>query len=42
VEGIQNVIARGMGIEGVLMQSGVLLGMAVLFFVIGAWRFKFE
>lgn len=42
VEGIQNVIARGMGIEGVLMQSGILLGMAVLFFVIGALRFKFE
>jgi ABC-2 type transport system permease protein len=42
LEGIQNVIARGMGMEGVLMQSGILLGMAVLFFAIGAWRFKFE
>ena len=42
LEGIQNVIARGMGLEGVLMQSGILLGMAVLFFVIGAWRFKYE
>jgi len=42
LEGIQNVIARGMGIEGVLMQSGILLGMAVLFFIVGAWRFKYE
>jgi ABC-2 type transport system permease protein len=42
LEGIQNVIARGMGLEGVLMQAGILLGMAVLFFAIGAWRFKFE
>lgn len=42
LEGIQNVTARGMGMEGVLMQSGILLGMAVLFFVVGAWRFKFE
>jgi ABC-2 type transport system permease protein len=42
LEGIQNVIARGMGLEGVLTQAGILLGMAVLFFVIGAWRFKFE
>jgi ABC-2 type transport system permease protein len=42
LEGIQNVIARGMGLDGVLMQSGILLGMAVLFFVIGALRFKFE
>jgi ABC-2 type transport system permease protein len=42
LEGIQNVIARGMGLDGVLMQSGILLGMAVVFFVIGALRFKFE
>jgi ABC-2 type transport system permease protein len=42
LEGIQNVISRGMGLEGVLMQSGILLGMAVLFFAIGAWRFKYE
>jgi ABC-2 type transport system permease protein len=42
LDGIQNVVARGMGMEGVLMQSGILLGMAVLFFAIGAWRFKFE
>jgi ABC-2 type transport system permease protein len=42
LEGIQNVIARGMGMEGVMVQSGVLLGMAVLFFTIGAFRFKFN
>jgi ABC-2 type transport system permease protein len=42
LEGIQNVIARGMGMEGVLVQSCVLLGMAVLFFAIGAWRFRYE
>ena len=42
LEGIQNVIARGMGLEGVLVPVGVLIFMAVLFFAIGAWRFKFE
>jgi len=42
LEGIQNVISRGMGLDGVFMQSGILLGMAVLFFAIGAWRFKYE
>ena len=42
LEGIQNVIARGMGLDGVLLQSGILLGMAALFFTIGALRFKFE
>jgi len=42
LDGIQNVITRGMGLDGVLMQSGILLGMTVLFFAIGAWRFKYE
>jgi len=42
LEGIQSVIARGMGMGGVLTQSGILVGMALLFFVIGAWRFKYE
>lgn len=42
LEGIQNVISRGMGLEGVLVPSAILLGMAVLFFAIGAWRFKYE
>lgn len=42
MEGIQNIISRGMGPSGVLVQSGVLVGMAVLYFAIGAWRFKFE
>jgi ABC-2 type transport system permease protein len=42
LEGIQNVISRGMGLEGVMTQSGILLGMAVLFFAIGAWRFKYQ
>jgi hypothetical protein len=42
MEGIQNVISRGMGVAGVLLQSGVLPGMAVLFFAIGAARFRYE
>ena len=42
IEGIQNVISRGMGLDGVLLQSGVLLGMAALFFVIGALRFRYD
>jgi len=42
LEGIQNVISRGMGLEGVLVPSVILLGMAVLFFALGAWRFKYE
>jgi ABC-2 type transport system permease protein len=42
LEGIHNVISRGMGIEGVFMPAAVLFGMTVLFVAIGAWRFKYE
>ena len=42
LEGIQNVISRGMGMEVVLTPAAVLLGMSILFFAIGAWRFKYE
>jgi hypothetical protein len=31
-----------MGVSGVLLEAGVLVGMAVVFFAIGAWRFRFE
>jgi ABC-2 type transport system permease protein len=42
LEGIQNVIARGMGVEGVLLPAGILIGMAALFSIIGAVRFRYE
>ena len=41
-QGLLNVLQRGMGPEGVWLQAGVLLGLSVIFFVIGARRFKFE
>jgi len=37
-----DVILRGQGVEGVLLESGVLLGFAMLFFALGLWRFRFE
>ena len=39
LEGIQNIMARGLGFTSVLQPAGVLLGMAVLFFAIGALAF---
>jgi len=42
MEGIQNVISRGMNLEGVLLPSAVLLGMGLIFIVIGAARFKYD
>jgi ABC-2 type transport system permease protein len=41
-QGLLNVLQRGTGLEGVWLPAGVLLGMSILFFVIGARRFKFE
>ncbi|MFN8598088.1 MAG: ABC transporter permease [Anaerolineae bacterium] len=41
-QGLLNVLQRGMGLEGVLMPAGILLALSIVFFVIGARRFKFE
>jgi ABC-2 type transport system permease protein len=42
MEGIQNVISRGLGLQSILMQSGILIGMGALFFLIGALRFRYD
>lgn len=42
MRGFTDVIVRGQGPQGVLMECGVLLGFAALFFVLGIWRFKYE
>jgi ABC-2 type transport system permease protein len=42
IRAIQNIITRGQGVESILLPAGVLLGMAVVFFGIGAARFRFE
>ncbi|MBM2848715.1 MAG: hypothetical protein HW418_1657 [Anaerolineales bacterium] len=41
-QGMLNVLQRGMGLEGVWLPAGILLGLSVVFFAIGARRFKFE
>jgi len=42
MRGFTDVIVRGQGLEGVLIECGVLLGFAVVFFALGIWRFKYE
>jgi ABC-2 type transport system permease protein len=42
MQGFLNVVSRGMGIEGVLLPTGILITMAALFFTLGAIRFRFE
>ncbi len=42
MQGLTNLIMRNQGVEGVLLESGVLVAFAVVFFVIGVRRFQFE
>ncbi len=42
MDGIQNVVARGLGLESVLLPVGIMLAYAVGLFVLAVWRFKFE
>ncbi len=41
-QGMLNVLQRGMGLEGVWQPAAMLVGLSVIFFVVGVRRFKFE
>ncbi|MBN2500096.1 MAG: ABC-2 transporter permease [Anaerolineales bacterium] len=40
--GYQDVIVRGLGMAAVVNEISVLLGFAIVFFGIAAWRFRFD
>ena len=42
MQGMLDILVRGQGVQGVLLESVVLLGFALVFFVIGVLRFKYE
>ena len=42
MQGMLNIVQRGQGLEGVLSESAVLLGFAVVFFTVGVLRFRYE
>jgi ABC-2 type transport system permease protein len=42
IDGFENVIVRGLGLDSVLLPAGILLAYAIVFFAIAVWRFKFE
>ncbi len=42
MQGILDIVMRGQGPAGVLPETLVLLGFALLFFFVGVWRFKYE
>jgi ABC-2 type transport system permease protein len=42
MDGFENVIVRGLGLNSVLLPAGILLAYAVAFFGLAVWRFRFE
>ena len=42
LDGYHDVMIRGLGVRDILLESGVLLGFAVLFFAFALWRFRFD
>ena len=42
MQGLLDLVLRGGGLGEILLESGVLLGFAVVFFTIGVVRFRYE
>lgn len=42
MQGMLDIVLRGQGLSAVLPEAGVLLGFALIFFILGIWRFKYE
>ncbi|MEX1072023.1 MAG: ABC transporter permease [Anaerolineales bacterium] len=42
MRGFQDIIVRGLGLQDVLLEGGVLILFGIVFLAIGVWRFKYE
>ena len=42
MDGFENIVIRGLGLESVLLPVAVMLAYAVALFALTAWRFRFE
>lgn len=42
MDGFQNIVLRGLGLNSVLLPAGVLLAYTVAFFGLAVWRFRYE
>ena len=42
MDGLNGLMLQGFGLMEVMPLAGVLLGFALVFFLIGVWRFRFE
>lgn len=42
MNGFLNIAVRGQGLNGVLLESIILMAFALVFFTVGVWRFRYE
>ncbi len=42
MSGFLDIAVRGQDVSGVLLECGILMGFALLFFAVGVWRFRYE
>ena len=42
MQGLLDIVLRGQGVSGILLEAGVLVGFAAVFFAVGVWRFRYE
>jgi ABC-2 type transport system permease protein len=42
IDGFENIVIRGLGIESVLLPAAIMVAYAVVLFALAVWRFRFE
>jgi hypothetical protein len=42
MDGFSDIITRGLGVQDILLEAGVLLLYGSVFMAIGIWRFRYE
>ena len=42
MDGFENIVIRGLGLESVLLPAAIMLAYAVVLFALAVWRFSFE
>jgi ABC-2 type transport system permease protein len=42
MDGLENIVVRGLGFESVLLPVAIMLAYAMALFAVAAWRFRFE
>ena len=42
IDGFENIVVRGLGLDSVLLPAAILLGFAIVSFALAIWRFRFE